>query len=140
MHLQEHDQKFHAGIGSALVRGRPRRPRAGEEGVAGEGDSGKEIAGKEPRARPVQIEMKNVQLHADEGIVLDVRQLLGKMISQSAGSPPIFDDQRSYVIDVAAAEIAIDSVSLQNLMNHSVLGENAPLRTCSPPSGTDASS
>jgi hypothetical protein len=82
---------------------------------------------EEPRARPVQIEMKNVRLHADEGIILDVRRLLGTMISQSAGSPPIFDDQRSYVIDVADAEIAIDIVSLQNLMNHSVLGEHGPL-------------
>jgi hypothetical protein len=80
-----------------------------------------------PRARGVQIEMKNVQLHADEGIILDVRRLLGTMISQSAGSPPIFDDQRSYVIDVAAAEIAIDIGSLQNLMNQSVLGEHGPL-------------
>jgi hypothetical protein len=94
--------------------------------VATSAQTKKETPDKEPRAKPVQIEMKNVRLHADEGIILDVRRLLGTMVSQSA-SPPVFDDQRSYVIDVAAAEIAIDIASLQNLINHSVLGKDAPL-------------
>jgi hypothetical protein len=78
-------------------------------------------------SKPVQIEMRNVRLHSDERIILDVHRLRGTMNSRTAGAPPIFDDQRSYVIDVAAAEIAIDIASLQNLMNHSVLGEHAPL-------------
>jgi hypothetical protein len=51
------------------------------------------------------------------------------MNSRAAGAPPIFDDQRSYVLDVAAAEIAIDVTSLQNLMNDYVLaGDGAPLK------------
>jgi hypothetical protein len=49
----------------------------------------KETPDKEPRAKPVQIEMKNVRLHADEGIILDVRRLLGTMVSQSASPPAI---------------------------------------------------
>jgi hypothetical protein len=88
--------------------------------------SKKETPERELRPKPVQIEMKNVRLHAEDGIILDVRRLLGTMISQSA-SPPIFDDQRSYVIDVADAEIGIGITSLENLINRSVLGKDAPL-------------
>jgi hypothetical protein len=72
--------------------------------------------------------MKNVRLHADEGIVLEVRHLRGEMISRDAGRPPIFDDQRSYTLRVHAAEVAMDMPSLTNLMNHHVFAfENAPL-------------
>src|SRR5688572_24126517 len=42
-------------------------------------------------AAPVQIEMKNVRLHMDDGIVLNVRDLRGEMVSQAQG-PPVFDD------------------------------------------------
>lgn len=79
--------------------------------------------------KPVQIEMKNVRLHADERIILDVRRLRGTMISQTDAGFPIFDDPRSYVIDVVGAEIAVDITSLQHLMNEYVLaGEKAPLK------------
>jgi hypothetical protein len=79
--------------------------------------------------KPVQIEMRNVRLHSDERIVLDVRQLRGTMISQTAAGFPIFDDPSSYVIEVAGAEIAVDIASLQNLMNGYVLaGDKSPLK------------
>jgi hypothetical protein len=82
----------------------------------------------QPSRAPVQIEMKNVRLHADEGIVLEVRHLRGEMISRDAGRPPIFDDQRSYVLRVHTAEVALDMPSLTNLMNHHIFAyENAPL-------------
>ncbi len=78
--------------------------------------------------RPVQIEMKNVRLHADEGIVLDVRHLRGEMVSKVPGQPPVFDDQRSYVLHVHAADIAMDMTSLTNLMNRHVFAyEHSPL-------------
>jgi hypothetical protein len=77
---------------------------------------------------PVQIEMKNVRLHADAGIVLDVRHLRGEMISRTPGQPPVFDDQRSYVLRVLAADIAMDMASLTNLMNHHIFAfDHAPL-------------
>src|SRR2546425_9322348 len=68
-----------------------------------------------PRA-PVQIEMKNVRLHLDEGIVLDVRSLRGEMVSKIAG-PPVFDDSRSYLMRVSRAELSMDMPSLTSLMN-----------------------
>ena len=76
----------------------------------------------------VQIEMRNVQLHVDAGIVLSVTRLRGVMVSRTAGAPPVFDDQRSYVLKLEAAELSIDMASLQNLMNRHVFGyEGSPL-------------
>ena len=77
----------------------------------------------------VQLEMKNVHLHVDDGIVLDVSQLRGVMISTTAGAPPVFDDQRSYTLHLNSARIAMDMASLQALMNRHVFGyEGSPLK------------
>ena len=77
----------------------------------------------------VQLEMKNVHLHVDDGIVLDVSQLRGVMISRTAGAPPVFDDQRSYTLHLNSARIAMDMASLQALMNRHVFGyEGSPLK------------
>ncbi|HYN09965.1 MAG TPA: hypothetical protein VES67_21455 [Vicinamibacterales bacterium] len=72
--------------------------------------------------------MKNVRLHVDDGIVLDVRHLRGEMVSRVAGQPPVFDDQRSYLLRVHAADIAMDMPSLTNLMNRHIFAyDHAPL-------------
>jgi hypothetical protein len=77
---------------------------------------------------PVQIEMRHVRLHADEGIILDVRHLRGEMISTVAGRPPVFDDQRSYVLRVHSGEVGMDMPSLTNLMNRHIFAfDHAPL-------------
>ncbi len=76
----------------------------------------------------VQLEMRNVRLHVDTGIVLWVARLRGLMVSRSAGAPPVFDDQRSYVVKLQSAELSIDMASLQNLMNRHVFGyDGSPL-------------
>jgi len=78
--------------------------------------------------RPVQIEMRNVRLHADEGIILDVDSLRGEMVSRTPGVPPLFDDQRSYVLHVMSGRMSIDMASLGNLLNHHVFAyDDAPL-------------
>ena len=51
----------------------------------------------------VQIEMNNVRLHPADGIVLDVAHLRGTMVSRKTGSPPVFDDQQSYVLRLRRA-------------------------------------
>ena len=77
----------------------------------------------------VQIEMKNVRLHPAEGIVLDIAYLRGTMVSRKTGSPPVFDDQQSYVLHVRRARVALDLVSLQNLLNQHVFAyEGAPVK------------
>jgi len=77
----------------------------------------------------VLLEMKNVRLHVDDGIVLDVTRLRGVMVSRTAGSPPVFDDQRSYVLHLQTAAMAMDVASLQQLMNRHVFAyEGSPLK------------
>jgi hypothetical protein len=72
--------------------------------------------------------MKNVRLHVDEGIVLDVARLRGVMVSRTTG-PPVFDDQRSYVLHLRTAEIAMDMASLQALLNRHVFAyKGSPLK------------
>ena len=80
------------------------------------------------RPANVRIEMRNVRLHVADGIVLNISFLRGVMVSRTAGQPPIFDDQRSYVLHVHHAEIAMDTSGLQALINQSAIGyEKAPL-------------
>jgi hypothetical protein len=77
----------------------------------------------------VQLEMKNVRLHVDDGIILDVTRLRGIMVSRKEGAPPVFDDQRSYVLHLQTGEMSIDMTSLQNLMNRHVFAyEGSPLK------------
>ena len=77
----------------------------------------------------VQIEMKNVRLHAADGIVLEVASLRGLMISRKTGASPVFDDQRSYLLRLSRAEVSLDLASLQNLLNQYVFNyEGAPLK------------
>jgi hypothetical protein len=80
----------------------------------------------------VQLEMRNVRLHVDEGIVLDVSRLRGIMVSRKAGQPPVFDDSRSYVLHLRTATMAMDMTSLQNLMNRHVFAyDGAPVKELS---------
>jgi hypothetical protein len=77
----------------------------------------------------VQLEMKNVRLHVDDGIILDVTRLRGVMVSRDEGTPPVFDDQRSYVLHLQTGEMSIDMTSLQNLMNRHVFAyQGSPLK------------
>jgi len=76
----------------------------------------------------VQLEMKNVLLHVDDGIVLDVARLRGTMVGRDEKTP-VFDDQRSFVVHLQSADVAMDMVSLQNLMNRHVFAyQGSPLK------------
>ena len=78
---------------------------------------------------PVQLEMRNVDFHADDGIVLHVRYLRGEMIPRIAGQPPVFDTPDSYTIEVFRADVGIGLASLSALMNRRVFGyDGAPLK------------
>lgn len=80
------------------------------------------------KAEDVHIAMRNVRLHVDRGIVLQIRELAGTMVCRTAGQPPVFDDQRSYSLRIRAAEMTIDMPSLAALMNRYVFGyQGAPL-------------
>jgi hypothetical protein len=86
-------------------------------------------SGLQPNPTEVQIEMKNVRLHVDDGIVLDVSRLRGIMISRNPAAPPIFDDQNSYVLHLQTAQMSMEMSSLQNLMNRHVFAyDGSPLK------------
>jgi hypothetical protein len=81
---------------------------------------------------PVQVEMRNVHLHLDEGIAVDIDYLRGEMRSRTANQPPNFDDPRSYFMQLQSAEMWMDMTSLGNLMNHHVFAyDGAPLSNIS---------
>lgn len=82
---------------------------------------------KAPAARttghPVEVDMRNVRLYVDEGIALDIKQLRGEMISKVAGRPPVFDDGRSYFLQLSSATISIGMDGLNALMNRHVFAD-----------------
>lgn len=75
--------------------------------------------------------MKNVRLHLDEGIVLNVKTLRGEMVSRD-GSPPVFDDPRSYALRDVRGDLTMDAGSLTSLIGRHVFGyEGAPVKDIS---------
>jgi hypothetical protein len=87
--------------------------------------------GRELTSKPldVQLDMRNVRLHLDDGIVLGISRLRGVMVSRSANTPPVFDDSSSYVLRLQTATMSMDMASLQNLMNRYVFAyEGSPLK------------
>lgn len=51
------------------------------------------------------------------------------MVSKAAGTGPVFDDQRSYVLRVFSGDTSMDMASLTNLMNnHAFAWEDAPIK------------
>lgn len=68
---------------------------------------------------PVQIEMRRVHLRLTDSIALEVEHLRGEMES-SGDRFPVFDDQASFTLRVASAEIAMTTDSLTALMNERV--------------------
>ena len=103
-----------AGLGAGVARfgdgaPRPTRPPAGPPAV--------------------QVEMRNVRLHMTPHVALHVRSLAGTFTSTRPGAVPNLDDSASYVVNVAAGEIAMDEASLNALMNeHVFVGHDPPVK------------
>ena len=78
------------------------------------------------------MRMRHVHLHLTDGIALEVDTFDGMMVGRRAGSPPVFDDPRSYVLRVKSAGMSLDMPSLTNLLNQQVFAyEGAPLHDLS---------
>jgi hypothetical protein len=81
----------------------------------------------DPRG-PVHIVFNNVRFHAEAGAVLEVRWLKGTLVSTRPGQPPVFDDQRSFALEIDAGVVAISPASLTRLLNANVFAfEGSPL-------------
>lgn len=74
------------------------------------------------------IEMRNVALHAGDGIILHVRALDGEFVSRAPGQPPVFDDPQSYIVRMRSADISMDAASLNALLRQSLASHPSPLR------------
>jgi hypothetical protein len=77
----------------------------------------------------VDAEMRHVDFHIESGIVLHIARLRGALTPTAAGTPPTFDDKKSFTLVMHSAEIAIDTASLAVLLNRHIFGyPGAPLR------------
>ena len=68
----------------------------------------------------VSIEMRNVHLRLAGEISLDVPFLRGALVSHAADRPPVFDDPKSYTLELEVAEIGIDERSLNSLVGRAL--------------------
>jgi hypothetical protein len=77
----------------------------------------------------VRVEMKNVNMHMTDRVVLMIHSLRGALLRTAKNRPPVFDDKESFVIRIDAGEIAMSTASLTALMNDYVFNyRKAPIK------------
>lgn len=77
----------------------------------------------------VQLQMEHVDFHVDQTAVLHVRYLRGELLPTSQGSPPYFDDKRSFVLSIDSARIGISAAALSDVLNRYTFAyPGSPLR------------
>jgi len=70
---------------------------------------------------PSALRMQNVDFHISPRVVLHVRQLRGEAVPTQPDQPVNFDDRRSFLIGIAAADVGVTLVDLGHLLNEYVL-------------------
>jgi len=96
----------------AAARDEQRRPPAAAEG------------GGYPR-----VHIRNVHMMFDPEVVLEVRELYGRMQPTRRGEIPFFDDPTSFRIEIDGATTAISTASMAALLNHFTFAyPGAPLK------------
>src|SRR5579864_3287748 len=86
---------------AAAARAEQRRPPAAAEG------------GGYPR-----VHIRNVHMMFDPEVVLEIRELYGRMQPTRHGETPFFDDPTSFRIEIDGATTAISTASMAALLNH----------------------
>jgi hypothetical protein len=82
-----------------------------------------------PSKGATRVEMRNVDFHSEDTIVLRIRSLHGALLRRSKANPPAFDDKRSFIMRIDSGTIGIRADSLTNLMNNYVFAyPKAPLK------------
>jgi hypothetical protein len=78
---------------------------------------------------PVEVQMRNLNLHLEHSIVLQIRRLRGQMIATGEAEPVTFDDAKSFVTRISSAEIGMTGASMSALLNQYVFAyDGAPLK------------
>jgi len=91
-------------------------------------DRGRSQKAAEPQV-PVEVQMRNVNLHLDQFIVLEIRNLRGQMVPTSGSKPVTLDDVNSFLTRIDSAEIAFSAKTLSDLLNRYVFAyPSAPLK------------
>lgn len=80
---------------------------------------------------PVRVEIKNVDFHFTDDIVVHIASLEGNLVSKP-GMIPVFDDKRSFAVDASSASVTISARALANDLNHFVFAKpDSPLKNLS---------
>ena len=75
-----------------------------------------------------RVQMRNVDFHIDDTIVLHIRDLRGALLRKNRATPPVFDDKRSFILRIDSGAIGIGADGLTDLMNNYVFAyPKAPL-------------
>jgi len=91
-------------------------------------DRGRSQKAAEPHV-PIEVQMRNVNLHLDQFIILEIRSLRGQMVPTSGSKPVTLDDVNSFVTQIDSAEIAFSAKSMSELLNRYVFAyPGAPLK------------
>ena len=77
----------------------------------------------EASRQPVEVEMRNVDLHMTTDVTLHVTHLRGRFEPVGRRDVPYLDDKTSYAVDVDTGIVSIDLPSLNALMTRTLAGD-----------------
>lgn len=85
-----------------------------------------------PPRNAVAVTMRNVMYHYTGGIAVHIFELSGWFSPTDGHALPIFDDSRSFVLHIAAADMSISTQAMSSILNDYVFaGPDAPLKAIS---------
>jgi hypothetical protein len=122
--------------GSEESGGTPATPGTGS-GLAGAGGSAQHdfsrSAGSGFSLRSAgsasQVQMRNVDFHVDDSVILHIKSLRGAIAGKSKRTPPAFDDKHSFVLTIDKGTVGISTSNLTEVMNKYVFNyPHAPIR------------
>lgn len=94
-------------------------------------------AGAAAQSRPakptvVAVTMRNVMYHFSASIAVHIYELSGSLTPTGQNPFPIFDDARSFVLHIDAANMSLTTQAMSNILNHHVFAaRDAPLKDIS---------
>ena len=85
-------------------------------------------ANVEASRQPVDVEMRNVDLHLPDNVTLHVRHLRGQFVPARRSAVPYLDDTSSYQVLVDTGEVAVDVASLSAILTRTLGGGQSNVR------------
>jgi hypothetical protein len=73
---------------------------------------------------PVEVDMRNVDLHLTSDIAVHIRHLRGRFVAEGSRQIPNLDDPRSYSVTIDTGEVAVDLASLNAMMTRTLQGHS----------------